>query len=262
MGNALRVLARAGCASKGFLYVIVGVLALEVAAGMGGRVTGTRGALLTVLQQPFGRILILIIAIGLLGHGLWRVLQGALNSDRLPLGWGGGLLRASYIARGIVHVLLGAQAIRLYAGLSSSGMSERQVAAEALQWPFGDWLLVLAGLGLIGFSVQQVFAAWTCRLEPNLDVWHLRRDAGDWAVLICRFGIAARAVVFAMFGWFVLTAGWLRDPSQVASTAVSMRAVAAEAGMIGLGLTAFGFVGYGFYQFVHARYLRIRDIPL
>jgi hypothetical protein len=34
---------------------------------------------------------------------------------------------------------------------------------------------VLAGLGLIGFAVQQVYAAITCRLERNLDVEEMRR---------------------------------------------------------------------------------------
>jgi hypothetical protein len=253
-------LARTGAAGKGLLYVIVGFFALKVAAGAGGKLTGTQGALLTVLQQPFGRVLLLIIVIGLFGHGVWRVLQGVLDADRRGGSWGAIGLRVSYVARGLLHGALGIQALRLYSGLSaSSGLSERKVAAEALRWPFGDWLLVLVGLGFIGFAIQQVFAAVTCRLEPNLDVANLRRDAGEWAVTISRFGIAARAVVFAMFGWFVVSAGWMRDASQVAGTASPMRAVAVQGGMFGLAMTAIGFIGYGFYQAVHARYLRVRS---
>ena len=59
----------------------------------------------------------------------------------------------------------------------------------------------------------------------------------------------------------VVAAGWLRDVSEVDSTASSMRSLGAQPGTLGqwlLGLAAAGFIAYGFYQIVHARYLRIR----
>jgi hypothetical protein len=74
--NPLELLARTGFLVKGLLYIVIGVLALQVATGLGGRVTGTRGALMTVLGQPFGRTLLLIAAISLFGYAVWRVLQG------------------------------------------------------------------------------------------------------------------------------------------------------------------------------------------
>ncbi len=165
---------------------------------------------------------------------------------------------------GILHAALGRQAYRLYRGLSgSSGTSEREVASQAFRWPLGDWLVVLAGLGLIGFAVHQVYTAITCRLERNLAVNELRREAGEWAVGLSRFGVAARAVVFALFGWAIVVAGWSRDPSKVGTTASSLRALAGQPGPLGrwlMGVTAAGFVAYGFYQIIHARYLHIRRV--
>lgn len=167
-------------------------------------------------------------------------------------------------ARRLLHAVLGWQAFRLYRGLSAaSGTSEREVAAEALRWPLGDWLLVLAGLGLIGLAVQQVHAAITCRLEPNLDVDRMRREVGEWAVGLSRFGVAARAVVLALLGWAVVVAGWFRDPSEVGTTASALRAIAAQPGGLGrwfLGVTAAGFVAFGFYEIIHSRYLHIRRV--
>jgi hypothetical protein len=101
--------------------------------------------------------------------------------------------------------------------------------------------VVLAGIGLIGFAVQQVYAAITCRLERNLDVEEMRREAGEWAVGLSRFGVAARAVVFALVGWAIVVAGWLRVPSEVGTTASSFRTLAAQPGGLGrwlLGVTA------------------------
>jgi nucleotide-binding universal stress UspA family protein len=187
--NQLELLIRTGFLVKGLLYIVIGVLALQVAAGLGGRVTGTRGALLTVLGEPFGHTLLLIAAVGLFGYAVWRVLQGLLDSDRLGHAWRAVALRLSYVGRGAVHAALGLQVVRIYRGLSqSSGTSEREMAAEAFRWPLGDWLVVLAGVVLIGFAVHQVYAAITSRLERDLDLANLRRNAGEWAVTLSRFG--------------------------------------------------------------------------
>jgi hypothetical protein len=260
--RALELLARAGFMVKGLLYLVVGALALQVAARLGGRVTGTRGALTAVLAQPFGRTLLLVAAFGLLGYATWRLIQGLLDPDRLGNDWRGLAIRVSFVARGLVHAALGLQAFRLFRGLSmSSGTSERDVATEAFEWPLGDWLVVLAGLGLIGFAVQQVYAAITGRLEHDLDVAEMRREAGEWAVSLSRFGVAARAIVFAVLGWGMIVAGWFRDASEVGTTASALRILAAQPGGVGrwlLGATAAGFVAYGFYQIIHARYLHIR----
>jgi hypothetical protein len=260
--GAIELLARAGFLVKGVLYLVVGALALQVAVAFGGRVTGVRGALTTVLGQPFGRTLLLVAAVGLLGYAAWRFLQGLLDPDRLGHDWRGLAIRVSFVARGVVHAALGLQAFRLHRGLSAaSGISEREIATEAFEWPLGDWVVVLAGAGLIGFAVQQVHAAITCRLDRNLDIAALRREAGDWAVGLSRFGVAARAIVFALLGWGMVVSGWLRDASEVGTTTSSLRTLAAQPGGLGrllLGVTAAGFVAYGFYQIIHARYLHIR----
>jgi hypothetical protein len=262
--GAITWLARVGFLVKGVLYMVVGTLALQVAANAGGRVTGTQGALTTVLGQPFGRTLLLVVVVGLLGYAAWRILQGLFDTDRLGRHWRGLAFRASFVARGALHAVLGWQAFRAYRGLSAgSGTSVREAAAEAFQWPLGDWLVVLVGLGLIGFAGQQVYAAITSRLERNLDVDQMRREAGEWAVGLSRFGVAARAVVCALLGWAIVVAGWSRDPSEVGTTALSFRTLAAQPGGLGrwlLGVAAAGFVAYGFYEILHARYLHIRRV--
>jgi hypothetical protein len=260
--NALEWLARAGFVVKGALYLVVGTLALLAAANAGGRVTGTRGALLTVLAQPYGRTLLLIAAIGLFGYAAWRVVQGVLDPERYGTSWKGLAMRVGFVGRGAMHAAIGWQAYRLYDGLRAArGSTERAVASEALDWPMGDWALVLTGLGVLGYAIHEVYAAWQGRLEKNLDLGELRREAGTWAVAVSRFGVAARAVVLALLGWGAAAAGWFRNPAEVNTTASSLRALAAQPGDLGrflLAVSAAGFIAYGFYQLVHARYLRIR----
>jgi hypothetical protein len=261
--SALLPLARAGFLVKGVLYVVIGVLALQLALREGGRITGTRGALTLVLGQPFGRLLLLVAALGLLGYAAWRGVQAIADTDRHGSGWKGWWLRAGYLVRGALHLALGVQALRLYRGLGGRGAENAQnrITAELLQWPFGDVLVVLVGLGLIGFAIQQAWSAYAGKLEPGFDVSQLRRDAGDWAVAASRFGIGARAVVFALLGWSAVVGGFERDASEVDSTAGTLGTLASQPGALGqwmLGGVAVGFNAYGVYQLVHARDLQIQ----
>ena len=255
--SAIEGLARVGFLVKGVLYLVVGMLALQVAVRIGGRVTGSRGALMTVLAQPFGRTLLLVAAIGLLGYAAWRIVQGIFDSERAGHNWQGLVLRSRFVVRGVMHGALGWQAFRLYGGLSPrSGATEREATTKVLEWPLGDWVVVLVGVSVIGYAVQQVYAAVTGQLERNLNVGRLRRDAGEWAVAVSRFGVAARAVVLGLLGWTLVVAGLARDPSEVGSTALSLRTLAEQPGALGqwlLGITAVGLVAYGFYEIIHAQ---------
>ena len=76
-------LARGGYAAHGREYVIMGGLAVLAALGAGGQTTGAKGALLTLLSQPFGFALLGMVAFGLLCLAVWRMAQSILNSDRL-----------------------------------------------------------------------------------------------------------------------------------------------------------------------------------
>ena len=76
-------LARAGLVARGAIYGIIGVLALEMAFGAGGKTTNQSGALGELAKQPGGKIL-------LLGSG-----GGSSSPDKATggvLGWPGGQL--------------------------------------------------------------------------------------------------------------------------------------------------------------------------
>ncbi len=50
----------------------------------GGReTTGSRGALEEIVQQPFGQVLLAIIALGLLGYGGWKLIQAFRDPEHV-----------------------------------------------------------------------------------------------------------------------------------------------------------------------------------
>ncbi len=77
----IKLFARAGYASRGIVYVIVGGLAVFAAFGEGGSTTDSRGALYTVLTAPFGKALLATLAAGLLYYAAWRLVQAVLEAD-------------------------------------------------------------------------------------------------------------------------------------------------------------------------------------
>ena len=257
----IETLARVGFASKALLYIVVGVLAVRAAAGMGGKMTGTKGALREIVDHPFGKVLLIVMGVGLLGYAVWRVIEGFADPERKGSDAKGIAIRSSYVARGILHALLAVQAFRIASargGGAQDGAAARQASSQAMQLPFGDWLVIIGGVGVAVFGLYQVYRAWESKLDKQLDFPRLRRDAGDWAVLVSRFGIAARGVVFAMIGTLLVSAGRHHNPSRAGGVGEAFAALEqAPYGRTVLLVVALGMVAYGAYVAIQARYRRI-----
>src|SRR5580765_8017543 len=95
------ILSRAGFVARGLIYGIIGILALQLAVGAGGKVTNQQGALRTIAQQPFGKLLLILVAIGLGGYALWRIVRAALGHG--PESSDSGFDRVAAFASGIVY---------------------------------------------------------------------------------------------------------------------------------------------------------------
>ena len=156
----IEYLARVGYAAKAVLYTVVGVLALQSALGNGGKTTGSRGALTTLVRQNFGAVILVVIAAGLFGYATWRIIEAILDPERRGTTAKGLALRTSFAVRGIVHAALGLQAVRLATGAAPGrGQAVETWTGRLLDAPFGRWLVVAAGLAVAGTA----FTSFTAR---------------------------------------------------------------------------------------------------
>ncbi|WP_183098348.1 DUF1206 domain-containing protein [Nocardioides pelophilus] len=76
LGTAITVLARAGYSSRGFAFGVIG--GLFVWAGFthdAGKSGGLDQALLTLRDAPFGKILLVVVALGLACYGVFNVVK-------------------------------------------------------------------------------------------------------------------------------------------------------------------------------------------
>lgn len=252
-------LARVGYAAKGVVYVLIGVLAARAALGAGGRTTDSGGALTAIGNASYGRLLLVVIAIGLLGYALWRVIEAATDAERKGSDAKGLAKRAAGAGRGLLYVGLALQAVRLLRGGSAGGDSRTQDwTARLMAAPFGRWLVAAVGAGVIGYALYQLYRAYASKVRKHLDLSRLSAGAQQLAVAVGRFGIGARGVVFLVIGWFLVRAARQADASQASGVGEALRTLERQPnGKWILALVGIGFVAYGIYELINARYRRI-----
>ena len=56
--EGLRALARVGLVARGLVYGVIGVLALKLALGAGGKTASQAGAMQTIASEPLGVVLL------------------------------------------------------------------------------------------------------------------------------------------------------------------------------------------------------------
>jgi hypothetical protein len=256
--NRLELLARLGYAARGVVSLLIGLLALLVALGRGGEVTGSKGALQALFSQSWGSILLGVVALGLFGFALWRALQSILDADGLGNTWGALAKRAGQLISAGVYLGLGVFAVSLLMG-SASGGEEEQAARDWTRWllsqPFGRWLVGAVGLGVLAAALGMARKAWSASFRKHLSCGQAQ---ASWVVPLGRAGYAARAVVFLIIGGFLLVAAWQSDPGEARGLGGALLALQEQPfGRILFGLVALGLAAFGAFEFAEARYRRI-----
>ena len=249
-------LARFGYAAKGVVYGIVGLLAAQAAVGEGGKTTDTRGALQTILTQPFGKVLLSLVAIGLMGYVLWRFVEAIKDPDNKGTDAKGLAQRLGYAANGLIYAGLAFSAISLVLGSGSgSSNSTEDWTAILLSQPFGQWLVGTVGAFVIGLGFYQFYEAYAAKFRKKLNLTQLSNVEQKWVMGISRFGLAARVIVFCVIGFFLIEAARQSDSSEARGLGEALQALAQQPyGAWILGIVGSGLVAYATHMVIQARY--------
>ncbi len=245
-------LARVGYATKGVVYSLVGILALQ-AATSGGKPTGKEGATREIGSLPFGDVLLVLTGIGLAGYALWRVIGAVLDPDHDGSDAKGVFTRVGHFVSGLLHGSLAVAAFQLGTGQGNGGASKDWIS-KLMAEPFGAVLVIIAGICVLAFAATQLVQAVTGKIR---ELKHLRIDMRqrDWAVRLGRLGLAARGVVLGIIGVFLVKAGIETNPGQAKGMGEALQSLQAEpSGGLLLGLVAVGLACYGAFMLYCARF--------
>ncbi|WP_420127487.1 DUF1206 domain-containing protein [Longimicrobium sp.] len=258
---AIQQLARLGYAAKGVVYLIIGGVAAQAAFSRAEQVQGSEGALKTVLQQPFGKVLLGIMALGLAGFVVWRMVQAATDPEHKEGGAKRAFARIGYAMSGVLYAGLTLEAVRMLRGSGGGqGGGTAHWTAMVMDKPFGRVAVGLAGLGIVAYGIYQLIKAFKGDdLDKRLNLEGSAVATRRRVVAVARAGTAARGVVFCIIGWLVIKAAMQYDPAEaqgLQGALVTLRDAAY--GRYLLGLVALGLIAYGITQLVKARYRVIR----
>jgi hypothetical protein len=252
-------LARAGLVARGVVYGIIGILAVKLALGDGGDATNQQGALQKIAQGPLGKVLLILMVIGLLGYATWRLVRAALGHG--PEASDDTKDRISSLVSGIAYAALAVTALKILTGSGGGGgpSSDPQgTTGGVLGWPGGRVLVIIAGLIFIGVAIDQAIKGLKKKFLEDSKTEEMSRRVRDAFTAVGETGLVARAVVFCLIGWFLVRAAIEYDPDKaVGLDGALARLGQSTFGPVALGVVAAGLVAFGIYSVFDARYRRV-----
>lgn len=255
--DTLENAARCGYAARGIVYLLVGGLSLLATVGAGGKTGGSTDALRELMNQPFGSVLLALVAAGLLGFALWRLVEALTDADGHGAGAKGLAVRGAHLVSSAIHFGLAAWAIQLSLGLASSGGENG--AQDWTRWllvqPFGPWLVGAVGIAIVVGGATMLIRAWTAKFRKRLNC---SRAEETWLIPLGRAGYAARGVTFIIVGALLALAGWTHDPSAAKGLGGALQTLREQPyGPALLGLVSVGLFAFGAFAIAQAVYRRI-----
>ncbi len=254
--NGLRTLAQVGLIARGMVYGVIGVLSLKLALGSGGKTTSQSGAMQTIAKQPFGKVLVVALAIGLGAYAIWRLIEGLTGSR--PGDDHATQHRVSALGSAVAYGGLCYTAVKILTGAYSGGGSPRPAAAGVLGWPGGTVIVGIAGVAVIAVGLYQAYKGLAMKFLEDSDTARMSPRGRKAFKALGVAGYVARAVTFCLIGYGLIKAAL----NYTAQAAVGLdgalqKLVHASDGPLLLGIVAVGFIAFAVYSITDSRYHRV-----
>jgi hypothetical protein len=251
-------LGRAGLVAKAVLYAVIGILAIQVARGGREESPDKGGALRTIAEQPYGKALLVLLALGLAAYALWRLAQAILDRDAEGEGPKGLAKRAVSLAKAGWYGVLCGLTVSVLVGNGSGDGNEQQTTAGVFDRPGGRYLVYAAGIAFVAAAAFNGYRAVTCKFNKKLKTGQMGEAEEAAATGVGIAGHLARMVVFGLIGAFLVRAAWEFDAKQARGLDGALLELSQRTyGDFLLGAVAAGLLAYAAYCLVEARYRRI-----
>jgi len=253
--------ARLGFGGRGVIYVIIGVLAAQIALSDNSDENANRqGALQAIADKPLGKVLLVVLAIGLAGYVMWRFSDAIWGEKRETDAKKRTAKRLSSAGKGLVYAAFCASTISVIAGSGANQdeQTEKTWTAKVLGWPGGRGIVTVIGLAVVAGGLYLVYQGVTRKFEKKLATREMSPTTRTVERVLGTFGVAARGVVFALAGLLLVKAAADFDPNEAQGIDGTLRTIANRPyGQVLLILAAVGLVAFGAFSFFEARYRQL-----
>jgi uncharacterized membrane protein YidH (DUF202 family) len=257
-------LAKLGFVGRGLIYLIVGILAFQIATGDTSESADKKGALQELAEKPFGNVLLVILAISLAGYALWRFSEAIWGKVTEPDEKKRTARRLVSAAKGVAYAAFCAMTISFIAGSdggSAANQQEKSWTAKVMEWPGGRGIVAAVGVAIVAGALYLIVLGVTRKFEEKLELGRLSAGARKAVRAVGTFGVTARGVVFALLGLLLIRAAKDYNPDEAQGVDGTLRTIADRPyGQTLLILAALGLIAFGVYSgIVEARYRRLHE---
>jgi hypothetical protein len=254
--KALQGFARAGLVAKGLVYCLIGLLSVLAAFGQTNRKGDKTNVFELIKEQPFGQVVVVIVAVCLLGFVTLRLLQTfAFTGDKHP-GTKGKFKRIGYAVSALIYLTLSFYAFKLALGSQESGDTKKFFVSILMDYNAGRFVVGAIGLIIMGNGCYHFSRGVTSRFMKKVEL-HKSEFKNTFKV----FGIvgyAAKGIVLGIIGYFLLRAALDANPDEAEGTGEAFDFLKNKGGNILMGIVSIGMIAYGIFMFVRARHEKIR----
>jgi hypothetical protein len=248
-------LARGGLAARGVLYVLTGIIAVQIAVEGSHQQADRTGAVHLVASTPLGSVLLWLLVIGFAGMTLWR-LSEAIWGTAEPSGHKP-TKRLASLARAVFYGVVTYGILKYALGIgqpSSSDQQSRDLTATVLKHQGGQVIVAIAGIVVVGAGLYVMYQAWKLKFLKHLRLGSASPTTRRVVTRLGQIGGIARGIVFGTVGIFLVIAAQDSNPKQAKGIDSALRALAHTAlGPWLLVVVALGLVTFGVYSCCEAR---------
>jgi hypothetical protein len=257
----MEVMTRLGYGVRGLIYIIVGLLAVQVALGKGGALASPQGAIAAIGKQPSGLIILWVVLVGIISYAIWGIVRAVLD----PLDKGhdlkGLLTRVGFLVSALGYAILAFYTYGYITGKSQSanGSQTQKYIGLIMAMPWGRWVIGIIGLIVLAVGLYQIYLGFTAGFDRQFRTYALTQKEAKLATDVGRFGTSARGVVFAVVGGLIILAAYQANPSQPVGMDAALATLLHQPyGIWLLGVVAVGLIAFGFYSMLSALWFRLK----
>jgi hypothetical protein len=249
----LKNLGRFGLVSRGLVYLLLALIAVEIAGGGSSSQASDQGVFEAIARQPLGRVALVAVAAGFVCMAAWQ----AVNAISRKGEW---TQRAVAATKVLVYLSLAGSAAAVVVAIHVSSQNQQVIdfTARMMKEPGGRFLVGAVGLGVI--AAGMVLLIKGIRHDANTSEIDLRSAPRRRRRLVEGVGIAgksARAVIVAAIGSFILEAAVTFDPNHAKGIDGALRSIVQQPfGPLILGVIALGLASFGCYSLLEIPYVK------
>jgi len=257
----MEAVTRLGYGVRGLIYIIMGLLAVQVALGKGGGLASQQDAIAAIGKQPAGLILLWVVLIGLISYAVWGVVRAVLDPLHKGHDIKGLVARFGFLVSAFGYAILVLPTYRSITGGSqtASGSQTQKFFTSIMAMPWGRWAIGILGLAVLAGGLYQIYLGFKAGFDRQFQIYALTAKEVKLATDVGRFGTAARGVVLAVVGGLISLAAYRANPGQAVGMDAALATLLHQPyGIWLLGIVAVGLIAFGIYSLLSAAWFRLK----